>query len=162
MQIVLSIESAIIDRISIIVKWNMREYPIDGIRTLAYIYPDSRETSKLIKKKKSFTGKRIDKHYHCNTNSELVRKIFREFMIRVLDIIIAEQALFIFPGKSQSHLYVKVLRNEIGKLHFVGLQYSFGVKSKKRDLNVAIPDILYENLWEYAKEGLQYPKLLAT
>lgn len=140
----------------------MREYPIDGIRTLAYIYPDSRETSKLIKKKDTFTGKRIDKHYHCNSNPELVRKIFREFIIRVLDIIIAEQALFIFPGKSQSHLYVKILRNDIGKIHFAGVQYSFGVKSKKRDLCLAMPDILYENLWTYAKEGLHYPKMLIT
>lgn len=138
----------------------MNEYPINGIRTLAYIYPNSRETSKLIKKKDTSIVSRVDKHYHCNSNSELVRKIFREFMVRVLDIIIAEQGLFILPGKATSHIYALTLRDEIGKTHFAGIKYSFGVNSRKKDLSVAIPDILYEILWENAKAGLQYPKLL--
>jgi hypothetical protein len=139
----------------------MNEYPINGIRTLAYIYPDSKETSKLIKRKNA-SGGRIDKHYHCNSNSELVRKIFREFMIRVLDIIIAEQGIFILPGKAESHMYAMTMRNEIGKTHFAGIKYSFGVKNRRQDLSVAIPDILYENLWDNAKQGLHYPKLLIT
>ena len=140
----------------------MSNYPINGIRTLAFIYPDSRETSKLIKKKETSTCGRIDKYYHCNSNSELVRKIFREFIIRVLDIIIAEQGLFILPGNSQSHIYAMTTRDKIGKTSFAGIKYSFGVNSKKKDLSVAIPDILYDILWENAKEGLMYPKLLKT
>ena len=137
----------------------MNEYSIKGIRTLAYIYPDSRETSKLIKRKNT-EGGRIDKYYHCNSNSELVRKIFREFMIRTLDIIISEQGVFILPGKAKSHVYAQTSRNDVGKTHFAGIKYSFGVNSKRNDLSVAIPDILYENLWANAKEGVHYPKLL--
>ena len=156
MPIVALIEKIIIGHISIMVN----DYSIKGIRTLAFVYPDSRETSKLIKKKNTSTCGRVDKHYHCNSNSELVRKIFREFMIRVLDIIIAEQGLFILPGKAQSHIYAVTLRNDIGKTHFAGIKYSFGVNSRKKDLSVAIPDLLYNNLWANAKDGLGYPKLL--
>jgi hypothetical protein len=138
----------------------VNDYPIKGIRTLATLYPNSRETSKLIKKKASSDCGRIDKHYNCNSNAELARKVFREFMIRVLDIIIAEQGLFILPGKSQSHIYASTLRNEIGMTHFAGVRYSFGVNSKKRQLSVMLPDVFYENLWNNARDGLVYPKLM--
>jgi len=138
------------------------KYPINGIRTLGYLYPSCRETSKLIVKKSGSTCARLDKHYHCNSNVELARKIFREFIVRALDVIIAEQALFILPGKAQSHIYALTRRDSIGKTSFAGIKYSFGIKSKKKDLTVAIPDVLYELLWENAKEGMVYPRLLKT
>ena len=140
----------------------MSEYPINGIRTLAFLYPSSRETSKLIIKKKDFITTRVDKYYHCNSNAELARKIFREFIVRVLDIIIADRGLFILPGRAQSHIYALTRRNKIGKTSFAGIKYSFGIKSKKKDLTVAIPDIFYNLLWESAKDGNMYPKILKT
>jgi hypothetical protein len=138
------------------------DYSIKGIRTLGYLYPSNIETSRLIVKNKGATCGRIDKHYHCNSKAELARKIFREFLIRVIDIIVAEQALFILPGKSGSYIYALTKRDKIGKTCFAGLKYSFGVKSRKRDLSIVVPDIFYNILWENAKEGKVYPRLLKT
>ncbi len=147
------------------------------VPTLKYLFPTCKETSNMVKRVKGCKVERIDKHYNCRNNSDLVRKIIRRLLYKILTRV-AEGDLFIFPSTTQASITlgkipdeeVKMLR-QMGKFKDINIvktgfviprfEYDHGPGSRRRNKMIYVPKHIEQKSFRNAEEGkIPYTKLM--
>jgi len=153
------------------------KYETVGMMTLKDIYPGNKVTNKeyLIKTKSAPSGAFKDL-YHVQDNSSLVRKIFREYLFSVLEVISTGKCAFKMPNKSGSLIYLGYMNDKAvqykaqkGQLKDIDLlasgfkvpylTYCISKTVKRQELKIFVPQQIYQNILEVANENKKPSKI---
>ena len=130
------------------------EYSIKGVSTLYDIFPglNIRETHKLLKFK---DGKSLRHHYQVDCKDQLIRNIFYDFLLLVLDDI-SNGGMLVLPGKTNANIVLKTVPDDVvkrlsrdGRLKNIDIiksdfivpsfNFDFGPTSERRDRVILVP-----------------------
>lgn len=143
------------------------KYSRKGVLTLTHIFPSVPATAeKYIKRKKGVKGE-LQSIYHMHDNSQLVRMIFTTFLRKVLCRVV-DGDLFMFPGKTKTHIVVKSIEDgDIKRLRKSGwrpkynivkakfkipiVKIDFGPFSRREDAVIHVPSPWFEQALKNAE-----------
>ena len=143
-------------------------YSKTGVLRLSAIFPDAKETTDLLQRKRESKGK-LQTIYKVHNNSGVVRKIFYTFLFRVLEEV-ANGELFMYPGRTRANIClkpiakdrVKVLKSK-GKYDNINtiasggkipqFRFDFGPNTMRRDISIYVPKHLSDLAIQNAEEG---------
>jgi len=146
------------------------KYVVYGVDSLMDIFPNGKDTSDLLK---LVDGKPFRSVYSRNSKSEVVRHIFYDFMMLVLEEI-ANGGMLEFPGTTGANIALKpmdyeaVERNrDTDKMAHIDIvearfkvpvfRYDFGPRSPRKDVFIYVPKRILEKAARNAENGkIQY------
>lgn len=127
-----------------------------GVCTLLEIFPrDPLTSKKFLKRRKGHESGALQDIYGLHDNSDLVRKIFSRFMIKILTRI-SYGGFFEMSPYTKAHLVVKPIPDELAKgmrqrgfysdfdivragFKIPRFAYDFGPFSKRKDVFISVP-----------------------
>lgn len=134
------------------------------------IFPNNTQLASkfIVKKDKSMKGK-PSRWYNVESNSTLVRKIFKLCVQNIIDDIIAGNCMFTMPNNTTAYIYMGKLSKETvlhrckaGRNPFdlistnremPGLFYKLGKNSKRKQLKIYVSKDRYNKIVERANTG---------
>lgn len=146
-------------------KFNPR-YAGYGYDSLMDIFPNGKKTSDMLKLKDNKPFRSV---YSRNNKAEVVRHIFYDFMIMVLEEI-ANGGMLEFPGTTGAYIALKPMDDEAvernkdtyrmkhidlveARFKVPVFRYDFGPKSPRKDIFIYVPKRILEKAARNAEAG---------
>ena len=143
------------------------EYTTKGVNTMRDVFPRGKKTSRLLKMKNK---KRMRDVYEMEDKSAVIRRIFYDFLILVLNEL-CKGGMLVFPGKTNANIALKTLPDEMVKKFSLNggftkidiakarykvpvFKFDFGPRSPRKDRIIKVPDRILEKAYKNAEEGL--------